>query len=598
MKKIQHILTTLFVFLIVASCTQDMDIESNQGYLSLDINTLVTTNKQNGTRRAIPEDYDAKTLHVEIKDKNGDVVKSTDNFGTDETFQGKILLTSGSYTIVAHSANWDGNASGFNTPYYYGETTVQVVPKSLVTAELICTQANVKITVNYDQSIVNNFKTAKTTVSSSLANVAPLVFEMNKTTQSGFIPVGDFEAVLEVKNKKDQKYESDPQAFTGVKPRDHYILNYKLQEVGDLGDGNGPGVKVEVDESTNTYTYTIEVARKSAITLVTRAANAWSNFAILNASVTGKTTAFKSEGLSILWKKKTESDWKQINNAALTIDATDNVQTTLKGLVPETAYEYRLQYVDGDNVVVCDPVTFTTEKQEALYNGGFEYWNLNGDVWMPNESGKDFWDSSNAGSAGMMGKDYNVTTQATEDGKTCAKLETKFVFVKLAAASIFTGKFGEMNDDYSGATLNWGVPFGNRPTSLKGFYKYAPASINKGTRPSGAPEKGNPDVCQIYCALTTTAIQVDNSNMSTFPNWQQDERVVAYGTLPDDKCGKTNGWEEFNIPLEYHSLTTKPTHLIIVCSSSRYGDYFYGGEGSTLYLDDFELVYGDNPVVR
>ena len=31
---------------------------------------------------------------------------------------------------------------------------------------------------------------------------------------------------------------------------------------------------------------------------------------------------------------------------------------------------------------------------------------------------------------------------------------------------------------------------------------------------------------------------------------------------------------------------------------SKYGDYFHGGEGSTLYEDDFSLEYGDSPVVR
>jgi len=33
---------------------------------------------------------------------------------------------------------------------------------------------------------------------------------------------------------------------------------------------------------------------------------------------------------------------------------------------------------------------------------------------------------------------------------------------------------------------------------------------------------------------------------------------------------------------------------LIVASSSKYGDYFTGGDGSTLWIDEFEL--GFNPI--
>lgn len=160
MKKIHYILSTLFLSILVVSCSQDADInEARYGYLSLDINSLVSTH----TRSAIPDGYDAKTLYVEILDANGNVIKSTDDFAANEEFQGNLLLTSGTYTVVAHSANWDGECSGFDAPFYYGRTTVTIKPKTLVTAKLTCTLANVKVTVNYDRGIVNNFKSAVTT---------------------------------------------------------------------------------------------------------------------------------------------------------------------------------------------------------------------------------------------------------------------------------------------------------------------------------------------------------------------------------------------------------------------------------------------------
>lgn len=600
MKKFQYILPLLFIALFAVSCSQDVDVESNQGYLSLKISSLTSTNEA-GTRAAAPEGYAPKTLHVEIKDQSGKVVKSTNDFANDNSFQGNIKLNVGTYTIVAHSANWDGNGSGFDTPYYYGSTSVKVQSQSLVKANVTCTQANVKLTVNYDNEFATSFKSAVTSITSAVSDVAPLQFVMNQTAKSGYIPVGNFEAKLDVVNFSDVS-NSLTRAFNDVKARDHYILNFKLAQSGYLGDGTGAGVKVEVDESTNTYTYTFEVPRKSAISLVTRAANAWSTFAYLSASVTAKTESFDNTGLVIDWKSVGATDWNVIENNALTVDATDNVSATLKGLSPKTSYEYRLRYAKGDTEVIGEPVTFVTEEQIALYNGGFESWNKIGSAWYANESGVTYWDSSNPGST-SLGESYNVTTQSTNPvkvGSGAARLESKYIVIKFAAASLYTGKFIELIGT-KGAKLDWGVSFTSRPTALKGWMQYAPKNVDRVGKnlPAEAPAKGQPDQCGMFIALLSESLAIDNTDLSTIPNFETDSRVIAYGTLPASLNKDSGGeWKEVNIPLVYSNLNKKPTHLLVVFSSSKYGDYFHGGTGSTLYLDDFSLEYGDSPAVK
>lgn len=600
MKKIQYILTFLFVALFAVSCSQDMELEGEQGYLTLRVNSLVSTN-EGGTRAAAPEDYAPRTLHVEIVDQSGKVVKSTDDFANDKNFQGNIKMKVGTYTIVAHSAKWDGNGSGFDTPYYYGSTTVKVLSQSLVTASVTCTQANVKLTVNYDDVFASSFKSAVTTVTSAVSGIDPLQFVMNETTKSGYIPVGNFDAKLDVVNYSDVS-NTLTRKFENVKAREHYILNFKLAQDGYLGDGTGAGVKVEVDESTNTYTYTFEVPRKSAISLVTRAANAWSTFAMLSASVTAKTQSFDNAGLTMEWRVAGATDWNVIPYDALTIDAQDNVTTTLKGLTPNTSYEYRLRYINGDADVVCEPVAFTTEQQIALYNGGFENWWMDGKVAYANEQGVSFWDTSNKGAASFGGSNTTETTDAAyvHSGSKAARLESKYIVIKFAAASLYTGSFIELVGT-KGAKLNWGVPFASRPTALKGYMQYEPASVNRtsSSAPAGAPASGEPDQCGMYCALLSEALLVDNTDMSTFPDWENDSRVIAYGSLPLDQNVHSNGaWKEVNIPLVYNNINKKPTHLLVVFSASKYGDYFHGGEGSVLYVDDFSLEYGDTPAVK
>ena len=50
---------------------------------------------------------------------------------------------------------------------------------------------------------------------------------------------------------------------------------------------------------------------------------------------------------------------------------------------------------------------------------------------------------------------------------------------------------------------------------------------------------------------------------------------------------------EFTIPLKYREGRI-PTDIILVASSSRYGDYFAGGVGSTMWLDDLKLIYDES----
>ena len=599
MKKLQYILSALFLAVLVVSCNQEIDINKGQGYLTLEVNSLMSTLTPDGTRAAAPDDYAAKTLHVEIRDAAGVVIMSTDDFASDKAFQENIRLSVGTYTIVAHSANWDGNGSGFDTPYYYGSTTVEITAGTLVKALVTCTQANVKLTINYEPSFVRSFNSATATIISSISGVDPLQFVMNETSASGYIPVGNFDMRLDVVNKKDMSYTLN-RSFTDVQARDHYILNIKLAEEGQLGDDINNGIKVEVDESTNTYTFTLMLPEKSSISLVTGSVNAWSTFAWLSGSITSKSADFDSERLTFQWKKQADADWNEMPSNELANDGSDNITATLRGLTPNTAYEYRLCYVEDDNVIAGNPVAFTTESMISLYNGGFEYWWMDGKVAYPTEKGTSYWDTSNQGAASFGGSNTTETTEVVHSGSKAAKLESKYIVIKFAAASMYTGSFGQLVGT-SGAKLNWGVPFTARPTALKGYMQYAPVKINRvgSNLPAGAPGKGETDQCGMYCALLTEALKVDNTNMSTFPDWEKDPRVIAYGALPIEQNVHSGGqWKEVNIPLVYRDLTTKPTHLLVVFSASKYGDYFHGGEGSILYVDDFSLEYGDDPKVK
>ena len=177
-----------------------------------------------------------------------------------------------------------------------------------------------------------------------------------------------------------------------------------------------------------------------------------------------------------------------------------------------------------------------------------------------------------------------------------AKMTSGELLGNFAAGNIYTGDFGSATISPVGAKLKWGVPFTSRPLALRGWYRYEPVAINR-TKGAYSHLEGQTDFCQIQIFLTTWSQQFevstgDNRFVDTSVN---NKEIVAYGGIVSqdnttDNPGNKNGYVQFTIPLEYRSLS-QPTYIVISGAASRYGDYFTGGLGSTMYLDELELIY-------
>ena len=161
-------------------------------------------------------------------------------------------------------------------------------------------------------------------------------------------------------------------------------------------------------------------------------------------------------------------------------------------------------------------------------------------------------------------------TEIHTSGGKAAKLASQYVGFsfagKFAAGNIYTGHFCSANMSSYQARINFGQPFTSRPTQLKGWFKY-----NRGTTinyPTGDGE---------YKTI--------NKN------------VMAYGTITGEEEKGTGQWQEFTIDLKYRDLTRSPKYIIIVASASKYGDYFTGSKSSVMYVDDFSLIYGSEPIM-
>lgn len=592
MKKIFHFLIICLVLVVLEAC-QNEDLKQDAiGYLRLEVGTDKTTQTR------AEDEYNPKQIAVKIVNSAGKTVKETDDC---TTWTEAIELPVGTYTIEASSAGFDGKTAGWDKPYYAAKDTVDIKQGTNTSKSITCKLANVLVTVEFSDDFRAAFQSAVVGVSDKSNSDNKVTFEMHQDSEKGkaYFPVTDLISSLTVSNFKGELH-SKKDTITGIKAQENVILRYRIASSGSSNIG------VTVDDATKTYTYTIGVPVTATSTLVA-SANAWSSFAYLTAEVPSFADIFDQSKLEFQYKTADAAEWTKVSTDITVEEKDKKFSTKLTGLTPATAYQYRLYYNDGsEDGITSDIVEFTTESALQLQNSGFEDWYESGDVWYAAAqeyvtNGTYCWDTSNPGS-GAYG--FNPTAQSTDikhGGTSSAKLTTEYAVIKLAAASLYYGKFNSLTGGLipKGAKIDFGKPFTSRPIVFKGYFQYAPVAIDYyNNPPAGTVQKGDMDICSIYIALSKKAYTVDNTDTSTFIDFAGDNNIIAYGELPVSECVSTNGqWKEFNIPLKYKSLTDKPSYIIIVCSSSKYGDYFTGGKGSTMYLDDFELIYDGDPTI-
>lgn len=292
------------------------------------------------------------------------------------------------------------------------------------------------------------------------------------------------------------------------------------------------------------------------------------------------------EGLSFRYRKVGSVSWTEVPASAISVDVAGKIyKTRVDGLDAQTAYEVcAVSAKDKDTRTV----SFTTQATPGVYNLGFDDWYLDGKVWYPYAQGASpsVWDSANKAAAGFIGSSTTPEETLVIKGK-AAKMVSKYAMIAFAAGNIYIGKFNSISG--VGADLDWGTPFNGRPLALKGYYAYSPQAINR-VKGEGEKYKGQMDKCQIQIILADWDKPFNvNTNNGVFVDVVNDPHIIGFARLETDN--DTNGsYQEFTLPIEYRSGRT-PKYIVISCASSYLGDYFTGGENSTLYIDEFSLEY-------
>lgn len=226
-----------------------------------------------------------------------------------------------------------------------------------------------------------------------------------------------------------------------------------------------------------------------------------------------------------------------------------------------------------------------------LQNSNFEIWydnkGMNGFSYK--EIGpsyeKSIWATANLGTS-IYGQ-YGTQPLVNEEGNLVKIMTDSTERLPLAAATLFTGKF-----NLAGATSNptdpreatiFGTPFKYKPTAMQFKFKYQAgekyiqASLNDPSDIFGGftvSEIEGEDQCSIYAILEKRS---DNEVYEI-------ARAELFSSTTQDVLTQTT------VPFSYTS-NEEPTHITVVFASSKGGDLWKGAVGSTLIVENLELIY-------
>jgi len=397
-------------------------------------------------------------------------------------------------------------------------------------------------------------------------------------------------------------------------PRDITTYSLELSQMRDFTDGLA--LDVTAFGLTETWSIFIEIAEK---TVEIKNLNPWTYDAYVTSSgISGMENGF-------MYRLKGDTDWTMVDESDITSDG-GTYLAHIENLQPETTYEV-IAYCGEEKTEVME---FVTSAATQLPNSSFEYASkVTGNDYYkfydPDcgvEDGKFmFWGSGNGeGPDGVSGSaDLGITITFVDkdikvDGKQSVCAQTSQMVGMLAAGNLFTGQFKELVGT-KGGMVNFGRPWSTRPKALKLYCKYTTGQMDIiNGMPAGVTlTKSDYDRAQVKFAIGTwnyrtyggtadSPILVNTTDAKTFVDFYTDKNTIANGDLiiyhdgyavnrGDKVSASTGGWIEYIIPLEYRDMDTMPTHIIISCAASQFGDYFSGCSSSKLWLDAFQLIY-------
>ncbi len=416
--------------------------------------------------------------------------------------------------------------------------------------------------------------------------------------------------VMDVENRRAIAYASKTVNLSSVKvkslklgPKGVSTYSMNISDIKKFvdADGNETSVEIEVRSFGDSEYWTLFVEH-SDISVNVKNVNVWTNEVYLTAvGVDGQANGFR-------YRVSGASGWTDVSGSAITADG-GQFTAHITGLEPATTYEF-YAYTGED---MTDVAQFTTDPARQFPNNSFEHFSLVKDAtyykWYDPacddpESREIWWACGNGEGkenpgTGTLGLVLTYPDGDDKvDGGWSVRCESKSLAGVLACGNLFTGRFAKIIGTTGGA-VNYGRPWTTRPKALRVWYKYQSGVVDIiGKKPVGDNTQiGDQDRCEIAVSVGNwdykkmggvpdSPVYVNTTDEIYYTSKSQG--VIAFGHLVSDR---SCDWTQIEIPLEYKTLTERPTHIIVTCAASYLGDYLTGSSQTRLWVDKMELVY-------
>ncbi|MCY1720042.1 PCMD domain-containing protein [Prolixibacteraceae bacterium Z1-6] len=292
----------------------------------------------------------------------------------------------------------------------------------------------------------------------------------------------------------------------------------------------------------------------------------------------------------------------KITDLSISESASTSIST---GDIIDLTSPFSVEVTSGSNIT--KEWVIRAHQALALPNGDFSKWHRN-QFYYPFAEGDDpFWLTGNIRAFGVTNESV-VPVDDSKGGK-MGRLETidtgfgALVGMPIASGSLFLGHFcdGDNTRKEARTKVRFGRPLAARPKALKGRSKYVSA-INE-LNPHDdfndfeiSMKAGDNDYGHIWIKVYYYDGDIEDI-YNVKEEWNHNLHLPKNAEIlgEGEMLVKSDNPDlsEIKINIEYNTeyLHRSPTHIAIVATSSYYGEFFVGGIGSTLYVDDFEFEY-------
>ena len=244
-----NIFTKLMLILAViflSACNEAVTVGDCYGNigLSLDWDSSLVT-KADGAAVEVSDDTQ---ITVSICDMQGNAVQSPLTCAYAVLKETKFEVPVGKYLVKVSTGT--NQQAAWDSPFYYGEKEISVYAARDNHAEVVCTLANVMVTVSFDERFEQYCTSYGVTVDNGAGEGLTFSNENGKLDATGYFSVtGTLKWRLVLINNDGLSYVASG-VIEGVEAQQHYPLSFVLSEIVEDETGNTV-FKVTVDDSIN-----------------------------------------------------------------------------------------------------------------------------------------------------------------------------------------------------------------------------------------------------------------------------------------------------------------------------------------------------------